>query len=80
MLIRPQKGLSGKKRFEKLITSRPFTFVNICSKNLAKICVVEGDVTQKNLGMDIETYEKIINETNIVLNAAASVKFVATVK
>lgn len=41
-----------------------------------KVCVVEGDVAQDNLGIDKKMYADIAATCDIILSSAASVDFV----
>lgn len=47
---------------------------------LKKLVAIEGDITQKNLGLSDEGVEAVINEVSVVINGAASLRLEAGLK
>lgn len=45
-----------------------------------KLVAVEGDITQKDLGLSAEAKEQLINEVSVVINGAASLRLEAGLK
>lgn len=58
--------------FEKIRKTNPSVF--------KKLIAVEGDVTQKGLGLSAESRELLINEVSVVFNGAASLRLEAGLK
>ncbi|XP_078051962.1 fatty acyl-CoA reductase 2-like, partial [Augochlora pura] len=75
MLIRPKKGKSVEERFKKCFDD--FVFSRVKEEQpgfLNKIRMIEGDAAEENFGLSPET-RLMLNDTNIVIHAAACVKF-----
>lgn len=75
VLLRGKRELSPSERLKKLLNSQPFTFHDKTILNSYKVIAVEGDLTSPNLGIDLDTFEKLKNEVNIVIHCAADVRF-----
>ncbi|XP_065204865.1 putative fatty acyl-CoA reductase CG5065 [Planococcus citri] len=81
VLCRPKKGFSPATRieelsklplFDKLRKSNPSVF--------KKLVAIEGDLTQKDLGLTPESKETLLNEVSVVINGAASLRLEAGLK
>ena len=76
-MVRAKKGVSPDHRLEELLKSPVFagtgrTPVNLCRQ---KITVIEGDASLERLGLSDEIWSKMVNEVNVIINSAASVRF-----
>jgi thioester reductase-like protein/phosphoserine phosphatase len=82
LVIRRQKSNPAKKRFERLIEESP-VFDSLFEKYgqklgalLAdKVEVVEGDVSQPNIGLDGETAARLRQELDLVVNSSGLTDF-----
>ncbi|KAH9636843.1 hypothetical protein HF086_017798 [Spodoptera exigua] len=75
LLMRDKKGHSPQKRLAQLKQSQVFD--NVRARNhrqLDKLCVVSGDVSKPQLGMDAEAIAQL-REVSIVFHSAATLKF-----
>ncbi len=81
VFIRPTHSRTAKERFEKEVLSSPvFTtnendiafFTKLCPE---KVEILQGDVTQKMLGLSDEELKMLREEVNVVLNTAGNVEF-----
>lgn len=81
ILSRPKRGFSATGRieemfklplFDKLRKERPAV--------LKKLTAIEGDITQKKLGLSPESEQILIDEVNVVINGAASLRLEAGLK
>ncbi|XP_078051357.1 putative fatty acyl-CoA reductase CG5065 [Augochlora pura] len=75
MLIRPKKGKSVEERFKECFDD--FVFSRAKEEQpgfLNKITMIEGDAAEENFGLSPET-RLMLNDTNIVIHSAASIKF-----
>lgn len=82
LLIRGRQGVSAQTRFDKDVLSLEI-FQNIFKLKpyLRDILyVVEGDISEENLGISDETTKKIQSDTTVVLHCAATTKFQETLK
>ncbi len=82
LLIRPQKGQTGQRRFEKLVEESPVfdAFHERYGCELAaflgeRIEVVEGDVSQPGLGMDEETRARLARSLDLIVNSSGLTEF-----
>ncbi|XP_065092249.1 fatty acyl-CoA reductase wat-like [Ochlerotatus camptorhynchus] len=77
VLVREKKGLQPKERIEKMIEQE--RVLQVFRKNLdncrRKITVIRGDVEADGVGLSDEDAEYVRERTEIVLHAAADVKF-----
>ena len=82
VLVRPKRGKRPMDRVKNEILSS-FSFTEIKEKYQdgfeafieSKIVPIEADLTADNLGMSPESRQLLINNCNMVINCAASVKF-----
>jgi thioester reductase-like protein len=82
LLIRRQKSSSAQKRFEKIIEASPVfdplfeKYGDRLGELLAeKIEVIEGDVSQPNIGMDPEIAERLRKECDLIVNSSGLTDF-----
>jgi thioester reductase-like protein len=82
LLIRRQKSSPGQKRFEKMIESSP-VFDPVFEKYgdrlgallAEKVEVVEGDVSQPNVGLDSETVARLRQDLDLIINSSGLTDF-----
>jgi fatty acyl-CoA reductase len=82
LLIRRQKSSPAQKRFEKMIEGSP-VFDSLFEKYgdqlgvllAEKIEVVEGDVSQPDLGMDPDIAARLRNEVDLIINSSGLTDF-----
>nr|XP_033331554.1 fatty acyl-CoA reductase 1-like [Megalopta genalis] len=75
MLIRQKKGKSVEERFKECFNDTVFSRLKREQPDfLNKIAMIEGDATEENFGLSAESI-LTLNDTNIVIHAAAIVKF-----
>jgi thioester reductase-like protein len=82
LLIRRQKSSPGQKRFEKMIESSP-VFDPVFEKYgdrlgallAEKVEVVEGDVSQPNVGLDAETAARLRHDLDLIINSSGLTDF-----
>eukprot|EP00090_Calanus_glacialis_P045488 TRINITY_DN847_c0_g1_i3.p1 TRINITY_DN847_c0_g1~~TRINITY_DN847_c0_g1_i3.p1 ORF type:complete len:495 (-),score=113.85 TRINITY_DN847_c0_g1_i3:79-1563(-) len=76
LLIRPKRGVQTEQRLQTLLSSSVFDRVReIDPALLEKVEVVNGDITEDNLGID-EQAERVLTESvNVVFHCAATVRF-----
>ena len=72
VLARSKKDKTAKDR---VIESVKFWDETVLSKNLSNLTVLEGDITQDNLGLDKTSQDILKNEVEEVYHSAASVSF-----
>lgn len=74
VLMRPKRNKSAKSRLEEMLKLPLFRLHDLnCIRD--KIVLVEGDVTEKNLGLCGEQLARVLREVSVVLHSAATVKF-----
>ncbi|KAF9799845.1 hypothetical protein SFRURICE_017079 [Spodoptera frugiperda] len=75
LLMRDKKGHSPQKRLAQLKQSQVFDKVRARNhRQLDKLCVVSGDVSKPQLGMDADAIAQL-REVSIVFHSAATLKF-----
>jgi len=82
LLIRRQKSSPAQRRFEKMIEGSP-VFDSLFEKYgdqlgmllAEKIEVVEGDVSQPDLGMDPDVAARLRNEADLIINSSGLTDF-----
>ena len=82
LLIRPQKGSSGVRRFEKLVEESP-VFDPLFERDAARLPqflsehveVVEGDVTQADMGLAPELAQRLQGRLDLVVNSSGLTDF-----
>ena len=74
ILVRKQKNVSNKERITRLFikTGVDVNAVNTLTK---KIHIFEGDITKDNLGLNINTIQKLRDSIDEVFHCAAATKF-----
>ena len=83
ILVRPRKGQSAEQRLrDEIINSRVFdrlreeigeaTFEKIAQE---KLRAVSGDLVQKELGIDKEMQQELIEKVDVIFHGAASIDF-----
>ncbi|XP_038219899.1 putative fatty acyl-CoA reductase CG5065 [Zerene cesonia] len=79
LFIRPKKGKTPKQRLEELLSDALFEKVRNLRGGvetlLQKMQLVSGDVIEPDLGLSDEDRNIIINEVDIIVHAAATVRF-----
>ncbi|BBH52063.1 fatty acyl-CoA reductase [Fluviispira sanaruensis] len=82
ILVRPNKGKEGNLRFSEIYTKSP-AFVKLHQKfgnnieNLSNIEAITGDICSVKLGLNKAVLAKLIEETDLVVNFAADLRFSA---
>lgn len=75
-MIRPKRGKSCQERLEKLLTLPLFKKMHEkFPENKEKIILIQGDITHKALGISDDDRQKIVNNVDIIMHSAATVKF-----
>jgi thioester reductase-like protein len=82
LLIRRQKSSPGQKRFEKMIETSP-VFDPVFEKYgdglgallAEKVEVVEGDVSQPNVGLDSGTAARLRHDLDLIINSSGLTDF-----
>ena len=81
ILVRTKKGIEPQQRREEFVTHMVFDAIRKnAPKQLDKICVVKGDVSLENLGLNENDENKLIENVNLVFHCAANVRFDQTLK
>ena len=77
VLIREKKGETVARRLEKLFESPIFVGTNRTPKNVCKSVVVAlpGDASCEQFGLSDENWSTLVEEVNVIINSAASVRF-----
>ncbi|GJQ85954.1 hypothetical protein Trydic_g21802 [Trypoxylus dichotomus] len=76
LLMRPKRGMGCEQRLKELFKNPVFNKIKEASPDsLTKIKIIEGDVSQPNLGMSEIDREKLAEKINIVFHCAATVRF-----
>ncbi|XP_062549699.1 fatty acyl-CoA reductase wat-like [Armigeres subalbatus] len=77
VIVREKKGLSPKERMEKVMEKERIFKVHGFQKEdyLKKITVIDGDMELPRVGLSEEDLEYVKERTEIVLHAAADVRF-----
>ncbi|CAB3232267.1 unnamed protein product [Arctia plantaginis] len=75
LLMRPKKDVSPEKRLKQLKQSQVFDVIRErCPKQLEKLSIVAGDITQPKLGLNKDTIQRL-RKVSVVFHSAAIVKF-----
>ncbi|XP_049546653.1 fatty acyl-CoA reductase wat-like [Anopheles darlingi] len=77
LIVRRKKGIEPTDRLEQLLGKEP-VFVNYVKHPelyLPRIKVIEGDISKPGLAISNDDLEYIYSHTNIILHAAADVRF-----
>ena len=77
VLIREKKGISVNQRLDELLDSPVFSGTKRTPKSLCqqKISPVYGDAAKERLGTSDFDWSTLVNEVNVIINSAASVRF-----
>lgn len=75
VLIRPKWSKQPQERLEELLKAPLFDLVRANRGLMSKLSVVEGDVTQTNLGLSDQNLLRIMNEVSVIYHSAATIKF-----
>ncbi|KAJ6641422.1 Fatty acyl-CoA reductase wat [Pseudolycoriella hygida] len=76
LLARPKKNKTSIDRVQEIFVGPLFKKLNSIDKNYMKrICLIEGDLGSVNLGMTDNQRQELIDNVEIVLHAAADVRF-----
>ncbi|RWS25448.1 fatty acyl-CoA reductase 1-like protein [Leptotrombidium deliense] len=78
ILIRRKNGFSAESRVKKLLSSAPFTARNLKSSQLEKVIAIDGNIEEDNLGISDKSRQMLIDNVNVVIHIAASVRFNAS--
>jgi thioester reductase-like protein/phosphoserine phosphatase len=82
LLVRRQRGVSGRERFEKMVEESP-VFEPLYRRYgdrlpqfmSERIEVVEGDVSQPGLGMEAAVRERLVRTLDVVINSSGLTDF-----
>lgn len=76
ILIRNKKGVEAEERKNELFCAEIFDKVKQDNPNiLDKVCCIEGNILQENLGMSSSDMNLVTRNVSVVFHVAASVKF-----
>ena len=76
VLIRPKNGQSGQQRLESMLKSPVFERLRKEQPNqLNKVQPIGGDITFTELGISFDELDVLINQVNVVLHSAATIRF-----
>lgn len=81
ILLRAKKGVSPKERVEQIYKLPVFDLLRKqCPEAYKKLVVVEGDLSQENLGLSEEDRRIMEEEVSVVMHMAATLKLEAGLK
>jgi alcohol-forming fatty acyl-CoA reductase len=81
ILLRSKKGDGIEKRFESFKNHDIFKFLKKNNPSVFdKLAVIEGDLLADKLGISAKDEEIIVNNVNVIIHCAATVKFDEPVK
>ncbi|XP_029168978.1 fatty acyl-CoA reductase 1-like [Nylanderia fulva] len=81
ILMRPKKGLNINERLEQILNLPLYDKLRQEQPlNFKKLIPIFGDTSQENLGLSAADRQMLIERVNIIIHAAASVKFNDTLK
>eukprot|EP00092_Neocalanus_flemingeri_P005847 GFUD01006292.1.p1 GENE.GFUD01006292.1~~GFUD01006292.1.p1 ORF type:complete len:503 (-),score=131.65 GFUD01006292.1:35-1543(-) len=76
LLIREKKGISPKDRLEQLFTSKLFdTLKTVKNAAMDKVAAMTGDIDKPQLGLSSGDQDRVLNEVEVILHCAATVRF-----
>nr|ARD71193.1 fatty acyl reductase [Spodoptera exigua] len=79
LFVRAKKGKNPKQRLEEIFSGPLFEKLRDMRGGveplLAKMTIVNGDVSEPDLGMSPEDRQMIINQVDIIIHAAATIRF-----
>uniref|UniRef100_A0A336LKJ3 Fatty acyl-CoA reductase n=1 Tax=Culicoides sonorensis TaxID=179676 RepID=A0A336LKJ3_CULSO len=81
VLSRPKKGLSNEERLDAIFTGPVFeTLQKTHSDFKSRVTIIDGDLQKLDLGMSVENQRLVIESAEIVIHAAADVRFDQVIK
>lgn len=81
LLSRPKKGKTNEERANEIFSGIVFCKLQAENKGFeGRVKIVDGDLQKPNLGLSEEAREYIQNNAQIVIHAAADVRFDQTLK
>ncbi|KAJ0182890.1 hypothetical protein K1T71_000866 [Dendrolimus kikuchii] len=79
LLVRPKKGKTPQQRLEEIFSGPLFEMVRNMRGGiqplLEKVSIIAGDAGEPGLALSPEDREKMINEVDIIIHAAATIRF-----
>ncbi|VVD01911.1 unnamed protein product [Leptidea sinapis] len=79
LFVRSKKGKTPKQRLEELLNDALFEKVRTLRGGveplLAKLAIVSGDVSEPDLGLSDADRQMLVDEVDIIVHAAATVRF-----
>ncbi|XP_044764580.1 uncharacterized protein LOC123321141 [Coccinella septempunctata] len=76
LLVRPKKGKDVQTRLETTFSDPVFSELKKVNPNfLKKVTLVQGDCSEANLGLSSEDRQKLIENVNVIIHGAATVRF-----
>ncbi|GBF91108.1 hypothetical protein Rsub_04777 [Raphidocelis subcapitata] len=76
-LCRGKRGASARERVQRLLHSGLFHLVRDSPELLAKVTVIEGDMTLEGLGLSPADADAVASETHVVVHAASIIELEA---
>lgn len=73
-IVRSKLNLSSSERFEKTISE--YFDKKTCEKIKQKAIILNGDLTQENLGISLDEFSVLTKEISTIINCAANVKHI----
>lgn len=81
LVARPKKDKSARQRMDELCKGPVFDRLRRLDPDFSRrITPIDGDLIHRNLGIAAEEQQKLINNVEIVIHAAADVRFDETLK
>ncbi|CAH2988364.1 unnamed protein product [Chilo suppressalis] len=79
LLVRTKKGKNPKQRLEEIFNGELFDMLRNMRGSieplLQKVTIISGDVSAPDLAMSEEDRQKIIEEVDVIIHAAATIRF-----
>lgn len=76
VLIRSKKGKDSRERLNELFDCELFDELNKTNNDYAKkVIPIVGDILEPNLGVSAQDEDMLINNANIIIHSAATIKF-----
>lgn len=76
VLSRPKKGLSNEERLDAIFTGPVFETLQKTQPDFKSRCtIIDGDLQKLELGLSLEDKRLIIDSAEVVIHAAADVRF-----
>lgn len=81
MLSRPKKGLSNEERLNAIFTGPVFETLQKTHPDFkSRVTIIDGDLQKLELGMSLEDKRLVIDLAEVVIHAAADVRFDQLIK